>query len=130
MSLMAIILWVLDAFSPWRRYEERTRHLLETVFRTLENRIFLDWMCADPDHPDGVPLIERALDDLGSGIDLLVYQRARDILRLRPGPFRRPRRSPPQRRRAHTFDELLFRLEACAIRFDDIERLAQRRAEK
>jgi hypothetical protein len=130
MSLMAIILWALNAFSPWRRLHERTRHLLDTVLRMVQDKHSLDWVRAYPDHPHSIPLIERALDDLGSGIDLLIYQRAREILGLNPGPFRRPRRSPPQSRRARSFDELWLRIEACAVRFADIERLAQRRAEK
>ena len=53
------------------------------------------------------------LDDLSTGIDIIIYQKARALLGLPQASWKRPS---------------FARLEACAIRFADIERLAQRRA--
>jgi hypothetical protein len=77
-----------------------------------------------------VACIERCLDDFNAVIDLMIYLEARAILGLPPASWRRPRPPPAQRRRTRTFAELLARAEACALRLADIERLAQRRAEK
>ena len=130
MSLMAIILWALYPLSPWRRLHELARHLLQVIIRNLTDPLTIDWLCANPDDPEGVSRIERCLDDLNAFTDFLIYQKARAILGLRPTRWIRPRPSPPQRRRTHTFNELYFRAEACAIRFADVERLAERRAVK
>jgi hypothetical protein len=70
------------------------------------------------------------LDDLDTAIDILIYQKARALLCLPQASWKRPRKLPLQRRRSRSFAELFVRLEACALRFGDIERLAQRRAEK
>jgi hypothetical protein len=130
MSLMAIILWALYPLSPWRRLHELARHLLQVIVRNLTDPSTVDWLCANPDDPEGVARIERCLDDLNAFTDFLIYQKARAILGLRPTRWARPRPSPPQRRRAHTFSELYVRAEACALRFADVERLAERRAVK
>ena len=130
MSLMAIILWALYPLSPWKRCYELARHLLNTTLRTFQDQRFLEWLCHDADNPEGVPFIERILDDLNTTIDLLIYQRAREHLGLKPDRWVRPRLSPPQRRRTRTFNELYYRLEACTLRFAQIERLARRKAGK
>jgi hypothetical protein len=130
MSLMAIILWALNAFSPWRRLYAHAHHLLQVIIRNLNDQATVNWLCANPDDPDGIPRIERCIDDLKAALDLLIYQRAREILGLRPTRWHRRRLSPPQRRRARTLSELHVRLKACILRFTDIERVAQRRAEK
>jgi hypothetical protein len=130
MSLMAIILWALHPLSPWRRYYELARWLLDVLIRNKEDPRTVDWLCAYPDDPRGISHIERAIDDLHAGMDLLIYIRAREILGLKPGRWRRPKPSPPQRRRSRTFNELYARLRACGLRFSQIQRLAQRRAEK
>jgi hypothetical protein len=70
------------------------------------------------------------LDDLNAGIDIIIYQRARALLCLPQASWKRPRKLPLQPRRSRSFNEFFTRLEACALRFADIERLAQRRAEK
>ena len=130
MSVMAIILWALYPLSPWRRLHELARHLLQVIVRNLTDPRTIDWLCANPDDPEGVARIERCLDDLNAFTDFLIYQKARAILGLRPTRWIRPRPSPPQRRRTRTFSELYVRAEACAIRFADVERLAERRAVK
>jgi hypothetical protein len=130
MSLMAIILWALYPLSPWKRYYEFARHLLTTLLTHLNDQRWIDWLEANPDDPQGVCLFERIIDDINAGIDLLIYVRAREILGLPLGKWRRPRPSPPQRRRSRSFHDLFARLEACTLRFADIERLARRRAEK
>ena len=128
MSLMAIILWALYPLSPWKRLYESARHLLQVILNNFQDPRFTSWLCANPDDPEGVARIERCLDDLNANTDLLIYQRAREILSLAPAPWVRPRPSPPQPRRTYTFSELYLRLEACALRFADIERLAQLKA--
>ena len=130
MNLMAIILWALYPLSPWKRFYESARYLLDVLVRNIQDPRTVDWLCAYPDDPRGIPHIERAIDDLHAGIDLLIYIRAREILGLKPGRWRRPRPSPPQRRRSRSFNELYARLRACGLRFSQIERLATRRAEK
>src|SRR5436190_20302836 len=130
MSLMAIILWALYPLSPWKRYYETARHLLDVLIRNIQDQHTVDWLCAYPDDSRGIPHFERAIDDLNASIDLLIYIRAREILGLKPGRWRRPKPSPPQRRRSRTFNALYARLRACGLRFSQIERLAQRRAEK
>ncbi len=130
MSLMAIILWALHALSPTRGLIEGVRHLLTAVCNQLTAHASQDWLCANPDDPRGVATLERYLDDAEAMIHFIIYQKARAILGLRHTPWRRYRPSPPQRRRAQTFIALYARFEACALRFADIDRLAERRAEK
>jgi hypothetical protein len=130
MSLMAIILWALYPLSPWKRYYEAARWLLDVLIRNIQDQATVDWLCAYPDDPRGISHVERAIDDLNASIDLLIYIRARELLGLKAGRWRRPKPSPPQRRRSRTFNELYARLRACGLRFSQIERLATRRAEK
>ncbi|HEV7693102.1 MAG TPA: hypothetical protein VGO52_19865, partial [Hyphomonadaceae bacterium] len=63
-------------------------------------------------------------------IDIIIYQKARALLCLPQASWKRPRKLPLQPRRSRSFTEFFARLEACALRFGDIERLARRRAEK
>ncbi|HEV7690876.1 MAG TPA: hypothetical protein VGO52_08645, partial [Hyphomonadaceae bacterium] len=84
----------------------------------------------NPDDPSGFPAFEGMLDDLDTAIDILIYQKARALLCLPQASWKRPRKLPLQPRRSRSFAEFFARLEACALRFADIERLAQRRAEK
>jgi hypothetical protein len=85
MSLMAIILWALHPLSPWRRYYESARYLLDVLIRNIEDQRTVDWLCAYPDDPRGISHIERAIDDRHAGIDLLIYIRARELLgEIRP----------------------------------------------
>ena len=86
MSLMTIILWALSPLSPWRRLYELARHLLQVIVRNFNDPSFIDWICANADDPDGIARIERCIDDLNTNIDLLIYQRAREILGLAPPP--------------------------------------------
>ena len=130
MSLMAIILWALYPLSPWRRLHESARYLLDVLIRNIQDPRTVDWLCTYPDDPRGIPHFERVIDDLHAGMDLLIYIRAREILGLKSGRWRRPKPSPPQRRRSRSLNELYARLRACGLRFSQIERLAQRKAEK
>jgi hypothetical protein len=130
MSLMAIILWALFPLSPWRRYYESARHLLHKLITGLKDPQWIEWLEANLDDPQGIPYFERVIDDLNAGIDLLIYIRAREILGLKPGCWRRPKPSPPRRRRSRSINDLLASLRACALRFNDMERLAQLRAPK
>src|SRR5262245_31155006 len=129
MSLMAIILWALYPLSPWRRYYEIARLLLGRLLDHLSDEHQVAQLCANPDDRRGISFYERILDDLNTVIGLLIHVRARQILGLSLGAYRF-RRSPPQRARSRNAGEFLARLEACALRFADIERLAQRRAQK
>ena len=129
-SLMAIIFFALYPLSPMKRMWESVRHLLAVILKGLNDEHFIGWLCANPDDPRGVACIERCLDDFNAVIDLMIYLEARAILGLPPASWRRPRLPPAQRRRTRTFAELLARAEACALRLADIERLAQRRAQK
>jgi len=130
MSLMAIILWAFLACPPWRRGYERTRRLLQRLLACLDNPRWTRWLDAHPDDREGVAYFERCIVDLNAAIDLLVYIRAREILGLAPARWRCIRPSAPQRRRSQSLDELRARVEACALRFTDMERTAQRRALK
>ena len=130
MSVMAIILWALHALSPMRRLQESARHLLATMLHYLSDPRWPAWLEANPDDPSGFPTFERMLDDLNAGIDLIIYQKARGLLGLPQASWKRPRKLPLQPRRSRSFAELFARLEACVLRFGDIERLSQRRAEK
>jgi hypothetical protein len=127
---MAIILWALYPLSPWKRLYESARHLLQVILKNFRDQNFLEWLCARADDPEGVPYIERMIDDLNAVMDLLIYRRAREHLGLKPGPWSRPRPSPLQPRRTRSFNDLYFRLEACTLRFAQIERLARRKAQK
>ena len=130
MSLMAIILWAFLACPPWRRGYERTRHLLHRLLACLDNPRWTRWLDAHPDDPEGVAYFERCIVDLNAAIDLLVYIRAREILGLAPARWKCVRPSAPQRRRSQSLDELRACVEACALRFTGMERMAQRRALK
>ena len=130
MSLMAIILWALYPLSPWKRFHEHVRHLIQTFLDALTDPQTLDWLSAHPEHPEGIARIEQGLDALAALTDHLIYQKAREILGLPYMRWMGMRSAPPHRRRANSLKELFARIEACALRFDDIERLAERRAEK
>ena len=82
MSLMAIILWALFPLSPWKRYYETARWLLDVLIRNIQDQATVDWLCAYPDDPRGISHIERAIDDLHASIDLLIYIRARSRARM------------------------------------------------
>jgi hypothetical protein len=127
---MAIILWALYPLSPWRPLYGLAHYLLDVLIRNIEDPRTVDWLCAYPDDPRGIPHFERAIDDLHASLDILIYARARELLGLKPIRLKRHTPSPPQRRRSRTFNELYARLRACGLRFSEIERLANRRAEK
>jgi hypothetical protein len=113
-----------------RRLQESARHLLVTMLHYLSDPRWPAWLEANPDDPSGFPTFERMLDDLNAGIDIIIYQKARALLCLPQASWKRPRKLPLQPRRSRSFTEFFARLEACALRFGDIERLARRRAEK
>jgi hypothetical protein len=77
MSLMAIILWALYPLSPWRRLYGLAHYLLDVLIRNMEDPRTLDWLCAHPDDPRGIPHIELAIDDLHASLDVLIYARER-----------------------------------------------------
>src|SRR5262245_32244943 len=129
MNLMAIILWVLYPLSPMKRVWELVRRFLAALVRNFQDEAFIEWLCANPDDPKSIANIELCLDDLNAIIDLMIYEKAREILGLR-ARWKRPRPSPPRPRRSRTLADLQFRLDACMLRFADIERLAQRHAQK
>ena len=130
MSLMAIILWALYGLSPLRRLEESARHLLSTMLRVLSDPRWPRWLEQNRKDPSGYPNFERMLNELNAGIDLIVYQKARALLGLRPASWKRPRQLPLEPTRSRSFAEFWARLEACAERLADLDRLARRRAER
>ena len=55
---MAIILWALYPLSPWRRLQESARYLLDVLVRNIQDQRTIDWLCAYPDDPRGIPHFE------------------------------------------------------------------------
>lgn len=104
--------------------------MLLLCLNALSDQRWIDWLASAPDHPATVATFEKRIADMESAIDFIVYQRAREILGLKKRHWRRPDPAPLRRRKSRSYAELWERLERCVLRFADIDRLAQRRAEK
>ena len=127
-SLLSILLWRLYPLSPALRLCELARHALQQTLKCLSDERWIAWLCQDPDDPRGFATFERWIANMNAGIDLLVYLRAREMLGLSNHEWTPPREAPLQRRKSRSFEELWFSLEACILKFAEIERLAARRA--
>ena len=129
-SLLSILLWCLYPLSPALRLYELTRHALRETLRCLSDERWIEWLLQDPDDPQGIARFERWIANMNAGIDLLVYLRAREMLGLPNHEWNAPREAPLQSRKSRSFEELWSSLEACILKFGDIERLAARRAQR
>jgi hypothetical protein len=130
MTLLSVLLWCLYPLAPARRLHELTRHALHQTLAKLSDERWIDWLCADPDNPRGFATFERWIDNLNTGIDLLIYLRARELLGLPNHDWTPPREASLQPRRSRSFDDLWRRLELCVLKFGDLDRLAACRARK
>jgi hypothetical protein len=128
MTLLSVLLWCLYPLAPAKRLYELTRYALHQTLAKLSDERWIAWLCQDPDDPRSFPTFERWIDNLGSGIDLLIHLRARELLGLPNHDWTPPREAMLQPRRSRSFEDLWRRLELCVLKFGELERLAARRA--
>jgi hypothetical protein len=130
MTLLSVLLWCLYPLAPAKRLYELTRYALHQTLAKLSDERWIAWLCQDPDDPRSFPTFERWIDNLGSGIDLLIHLRACELLGLPNHDWTPPREAQLQPRRSRSFDDLWRKLELCVLKFGEIDRLAACRARK
>ncbi len=125
-ELSQIILWILWRLRPVMAAEANLVDILQCGFAFFQDEEELALMA---DHPDYCARISAALADAHAKLDLLVYLRACEIAGIRS----RARDFAPNRtatRSGRTPQDCWFSFRRLVLRFDDRERLAQRRAER
>ncbi len=125
-ELSQIILWVLWNLRPVMALEANLVHVLSEGFALFRDDETLAWMADDPDH---AVIVLAGLADAHVKLDLLIYLRACEIA----GIPSRARTFTPNRtvtRSGRTPQGCWSSFRRLALRFNDRERLAQRRAER
>jgi hypothetical protein len=125
-ELSQIILWILWRLRPAMAVEANLVDILTTGFGLFQDEETLEAMADDPDY---CATVSAALADAHTKLDLLIYLRACEIagLRSRARDFT-PNRTATRSGRTPQGCWSVFR--RLVIRFDDRERLAQKRAER
>jgi hypothetical protein len=125
-ELSQIILWILWRLRPVMAVEANLVDILTTGFGLFQDEETLRLMTDDPDY---CATVTAALADAHTKLDLFVYLRACEIagLRSRARDFT-PNRTTTRSGRTPQGCWSVFR--RLVIRFDDRERLAQKRAER
>jgi hypothetical protein len=124
-ELSQIILWILWRLRPVMAAEANLVDIIATGFRLFEDDETLRMMAEDPDY---CATVTAALADAHAKLDLLIYLRACEIAGLRS----RARDFTPNRkatRSGRTPQDCWASFRRLVLRFDDRERLAQKRAE-
>jgi len=124
-ELSQIILWILWRLRPAMAVEANLVDILTTGFGLFQDEETLHLMADDPDY---CATVTAALADAHTKLDLFVYLRACEIasLRSRARDFT-PNRTAPRSGRTPQGCWSVFR--RLVLRFEDRERLAQKRAE-
>ena len=125
-ELSQIILWVLWNLRPVMALEANLVHVLSEGFALFRDDETLAWMADDPDH---AVIVLAGLADAHVKLDLLIYLRACEIA----GIPSRARTFTPNRtvtRSGRTPQGCWSSFRRLVLRFNDRERLAQRRAER
>ena len=125
-ELSQIILWILWRLRPAMAVEANLVDILQSGFALFRDDETLRMMADDPDY---CATVTAALADAHAKLDLLIYLRACEIsgLRSRARDFT-PNRTATSSGRTPQDCWTSFR--RLVIRFDDRERLAQKRAER
>jgi hypothetical protein len=125
-ELSQIILWILWRLRPAMAVEANLVDILTTGFTLFQDEETLRLMADDPDY---CATVTAALADAHTKLDLFVYIRACEIagLRSRARDFIPNRTATSSGRTPQDCWSVFRRL---VIRFDDRERLAQKRAER
>ena len=124
-DLLLILMRILFPLDPVARLREVTRDYLGEIGSWLENPLCLDDLRTDPQL---CALLEAHIIVAEYGVHLLIHERARQLAGL---PFiYTPRLSLPERRRARPLHEVFARLSRLAKLFDNLDRLAHRRAQR
>ena len=124
-ELSQIIIWVLWRLRPVMAVEANLADIIATGFAMFSDETDLALM-EDPNH---CAMILVGIADANTKLDLLIYLRACEILGIRS----RAKDFKPNRiatRSGRTPQECWARFRRLVIRFQDYERLAQRRAER
>ena len=124
-DLSQIIIWVLWRLRPVMAVEMNLSDIIATGFAMFSDDDDLVLM-EDPNH---CAMILAGIADANTKLDLLIYLRACETLGIRS----RARDFKPNRtatRSGRTAQECWARFRRLAIRFQDYERLAQKRAER
>jgi len=122
-DLFLVLLRILFPLNPVRRLWEVTRDYLSELMDRLEDPDGFADLVHDP---HACADLEAHIAVAEQGIHLLIHERARQILGL---PFEYTPRSPVYpRHRAKPLRQVIARFSRAAALFQDIERLAQRRA--
>ena len=127
-ELSQIILWILWRLRPVMAVEANLVDILTTGFGLFQDEETLRLMTDDPDY---CATVTAALADAHTKLDLFVYLRACEIAGLRSRARARdftPNRTTTRSGRTPQACWSVFR--RLVIRFDDRERLAQKRAER
>ena len=125
-ELSQIILWILWRLRPAMAVEANLVDILTTGFTLFQDEETLRLMADDPDY---CATVTAALADAHTKLDLFVYLRACEIAGLRS----RARDFTPNRtttRSGRTPQDCWSVFRRLVIRFEDRERLAQKRAER
>ncbi len=125
-ELSQIILWILWRLRPVMAVEANLVDILTTGFGLFQDEETLRLMADDPDY---CATVTAALADAHTKLDLFVYLRACEIAGLRS----RARDFTPNRtatRSGRTPQDCWSSFRRLVIRFDDRERLAQKRTER
>ena len=126
MDLSQIIIWILWRLRPVLAVEANLGDIIASGFAMFADYTDLAIMEDDPDH---CATILAGIADANTKLDMLIYLRACEILgvRSRARDFKANRVAT---RSGRTPQECWARFRRLVIRFQDYERLAQRRAER
>ena len=125
-ELQQIILWILWRLRPVMAVEANLVDILQSGFALFRDDETLRMMAEDPDY---CATVTAALADAHAKLDLLIYLRACELTGLRS----RARDFTPNRTATssgRTPQDCWTSFRRLALRFNDRERLAQRRAER
>jgi len=125
-ELSQIIIWIMWTLRPVLAVEANLSDIIATGFAMFADDDDLAMMESDPNR---CAMILAGIADANTKLDLLIYLRACEILgiRSRAKDFKANRTAT---RSGRTPQECWARFRRLVIRFQDYERLAQRRAER
>ncbi len=124
-DLLITLLRILFPLDPIARLREITRNYINAIVTCLEDPIRRETI---RNTPHLCAKLETDIAALEHGVHLLIHERARQILGL---PYiYTPRIPSPHQRRARPLTQIIARLSRMAALFHNMERLAQRRAQR
>ena len=124
-DLLITLLRILFPHDPVARLSEITRAYISGIVTCLADPARRETIA---NTPHLCAKLDADIAALEHGIHLLIHERARQILGL-PYTYT-PRIPPPEPRRTRPLTQIIARLSRMAALFHNLERLAQRRAER